>query len=94
MYGAGDESSCIKSQRDPRSHGHMKKSLSGALSTKALAEQEHIIQHCFEDISRAIPFKRTTKALDRLDWFEMIWHWRSRFTPLKTIRRVLNGLIW
>ncbi|KAL8626814.1 hypothetical protein Q9189_007497 [Teloschistes chrysophthalmus] len=44
MYGAGFDSWCIGSERDPKIHGRMKKLLSHAFSTKALMEQEDIIQ--------------------------------------------------
>lgn len=72
MYGAGYESRCIGSERDPKSHGRMKKSLSAAFSTKALMEQEHIIQECVNGFIRAIGQKGTTTALNMADWFEMI----------------------
>ena len=72
MYGAGYESRCIGSERNPKSHGRMKKSLSAAFSTKALTEQEHIIQKCVDGFIQAIEQKRTSKALNMVDWFEMI----------------------
>ncbi|MCJ1426416.1 hypothetical protein MMC29_004319 [Sticta canariensis] len=50
----------------------MKKSLSAAFSTKALAEQEHIIQQCVEGFIWTIGLKGTEKALNMSDWFGMI----------------------
>lgn len=72
MYGSGYKSGCIGSERDPSSHGRMRKSLSAAFSTKALTEQEHIIQQSVDDFIRVIGAKGTTKALNMSDWFEMI----------------------
>ncbi|MCJ1269464.1 Cytochrome P450 monooxygenase orf9 [Lobaria immixta] len=72
MYGAGYDSGCIGSERDPKTHGRMKKSLSAAFSTKALAEQEYIIQRCVDDFIRAIGLKGTTKAMNMSEWFEMV----------------------
>lgn len=48
MYGSGYDSLCIGSERDPQNHARMKKSLSAAFSTKALMEQEEIIQRCVD----------------------------------------------
>ncbi|KAL9123062.1 MAG: hypothetical protein Q9187_000389 [Circinaria calcarea] len=43
MYGAGFESLCVGSERNPLKHNQMRKSLSSAFSTKALSEQESIV---------------------------------------------------
>lgn len=72
IYGAGYESRCIGSERDPKLHGRMKKSLSAAFSTKALTEQEHIIHKCVNEFVRAIGQKGTSTSLNMTDWFEMI----------------------
>ena len=72
IFGAGYKCSCIGSERDPMSHGRMKKSLSTAFSTKALAEQEHIIQQCVDGFIWTIGLKGTEKALNMSDWFGMI----------------------
>ena len=71
VFGAGYKCSCIGSERDPIIHGRMKESLSAAFSTKALEEQEHIIQQCVDGFIRAIGSKGTKKALNMSDWFGM-----------------------
>ncbi len=72
MYGSGYDSLCIGSERNPKTHGRMKKSLSAAFSTKALTEQEHIIQQCVDGFIRAIRTRETGKGVNMVDWFEMV----------------------
>lgn len=69
MYGAGFDSLCIGSERDPKTHSQMKRTLSAAFSTKALAEQEDIIQRCINAFVEKVGSKRT---LDISEWYEMV----------------------
>lgn len=73
MYGSGFDSLCIGSERDPRKHAHMKKSLSAAFSTKALAQQEDIVKRCVDGfVQRLGADGATEKGLNMTKWFEMI----------------------
>ncbi|KAL6915492.1 hypothetical protein FSST1_006987 [Fusarium sambucinum] len=73
MYGSGFESSCIGSERDPKKHSGMKKTLSGAFSTKSLSQQEDIVQSCVDGFVRRLGQDGTTKVgLNMTKWFEMI----------------------
>jgi cytochrome P450 len=73
MYGAAFESLCIGSERDLTNHSRMKKSLSAAFSTKALAEQENIIQRCVDQfVSRIETDGASKQGLNMTKWFEMI----------------------
>ena len=73
MYGAGFDSLCIGSERDPVAHSRMKRSLAPAFSTKALAEQEGIVQKCIDEFVHKIsPEGAGQNALNMTEWFEMI----------------------
>ncbi|KAM5474797.1 hypothetical protein MferCBS49748_000204 [Microsporum ferrugineum] len=49
MYGSDFDSLCIGSERRPQVHSRMHKFLTPAFSTKALAEQESIVQMCIDE---------------------------------------------
>ncbi|KAL8724112.1 MAG: hypothetical protein Q9166_008124 [cf. Caloplaca sp. 2 TL-2023] len=73
MYGAGFNSWCIGSERDPKVHGRMKKLLSHAFSTKALLEQESIIQSSIDAfIDKIGPESSTPKGLNVGEWYQMV----------------------
>ena len=73
MYGSGFDSLCIGSERDPRKHAEMKKSLSAAFSTKALVQQESIVRRCVDGfVQRLGADGATEKGLNMTKWFEMI----------------------
>lgn len=73
MYGSGFDSLCIGSERDPRKHAQMKKSLSAAFSTKALAQQEDIVRRCVDGFVQRLGSDGTSeKGLNMTKWFEMI----------------------
>lgn len=74
MYGSGFNSLCIGSERDPKKHSRMKKSLSAAFSTKALLEQEEIINRCVDGFVARIGKDGApgTKGLDLTKWYEMV----------------------
>ena len=99
IFGAGYKCSCIGSELDPVSHGGMKKSLSAAFSTKALAEQEHIIQQCVDGFIQTIGLKGTKKALNMSDWFGMIsfdilGEMARGLCTLKSLEQVNNDVRW
>lgn len=74
MYGSGFNALCIGSERDPRKHGQMKKSLSAAFSTRALSEQEEIVSKCIDDFITRIGIDGApeSKGLNMTKWYEMI----------------------
>lgn len=73
MYGAAFDSLCIGSERDPKNHSRMRKSLSAAFSTKALAQQEHIIRRCADQfVARIERDGASEQGLNMTKWFEMI----------------------
>ncbi|KAG8162636.1 hypothetical protein KVR01_007114 [Diaporthe batatas] len=73
MYGSGFDSLCIGSERDPRKHAQMKKSLSAAFSTKALVQQEDIVRRCVDGfVQRLGADGACEKGLNMTKWFEMI----------------------
>ena len=73
MFGAGFRSTCIGSEQDPQRHGQMKKSLSPAFSTKALAEQECIVVRVIDDFVRRIGEDGgpRTRGLNMTKWYDM-----------------------
>lgn len=73
MYGSGFNSLCIGSERDPKAHNRMRKSLSPAFSTRALLEQEDIINKCVDGfVERVGRNGAGPKGLDMTKWFEMV----------------------
>lgn len=73
MYGSGFDSLCIGSERDPTKHAQMKKSLSAAFSTKALGQQESIVQRCVNGFVQRLGVDGACeKGLNMTKWFEMI----------------------
>lgn len=74
MYGSGYDSLCIGSERDPKRHGGMKRNLTAAFSTRALAEQEDIIDGCVDGFVDRIAetAKSADGGLNMTKWYEMI----------------------
>ncbi|KAK2753895.1 hypothetical protein FQN54_007254 [Arachnomyces sp. PD_36] len=74
MYGSGYNSLCVGSERDPKRHSAMKKNLSAAFSTKALLEQESIVNSCVDAFVKKIGEQKESKeqGLNMTKWFEMI----------------------
>ena len=73
MYGSGYDSLCIGSERDPEKHARMKKSLTNAFSTKALLDQEKIIQRCVDGfVDKVGDESRRETGINVSDWYEMI----------------------
>ena len=73
MYGAGFRSLRISSERNPSKHSRMKRNLSSAFSTKALAEQEGIVAANIDNfIDRwGKDGEAETGGLDISEWYEM-----------------------
>ena len=73
IYGAGFDSLCIGSERDPTTHSRMKRSLQGAFSAQSLREQEGIIQYSIDKFIDAVGIQGTSnKGINMTEWFEMI----------------------
>jgi len=75
IYGSGFNSLCIGSERDPKKHGGMRKSLSAAFSSKALMEQEHIVNANVDNFTMHLGKDGgpdSAEGLDMSKWFEMI----------------------
>jgi cytochrome P450 len=74
VFGAAYKEGCIGSERDPQRHNRMKRSLANGFSSRALVEQEPIINQCVDDFINMI-FKvpeAREKGLDMTKWFEMV----------------------
>ncbi|PGG97499.1 hypothetical protein AJ79_09169 [Helicocarpus griseus UAMH5409] len=74
IYGSGYRSLCVGSERDPKRHSAMKKNLSAAFSTKALLEQESIVNACVDNFVKKIGEQEKSRngGLNMTKWFEMI----------------------
>jgi cytochrome P450 len=72
MYGAGFDTGCIGSERDPQKHTRMKRSLLAGFSARALAEQEPIVQYCVDDFIAQIGKRGGKKGINMTEWFEMV----------------------
>ncbi|KAI3228057.1 hypothetical protein DTO012A7_6640 [Penicillium roqueforti] len=73
MFGSGFDSLCIASERNPRVHSRMRKSLTPAFSTEALVEQESIVQSCIDGFIEKVGERGTREeGLDLSKWFEML----------------------
>ncbi|KAI1281078.1 putative cytochrome P450 [Xylaria sp. FL0933] len=74
VFGGGFNSTCIGSERNPKEHARMRKALSNAFSTKALMEQEAIVNanvDAFVDRLGA-DGGPATAGLNMTEWFEMV----------------------
>ncbi|KAF4910857.1 Cytochrome P450 monooxygenase BOT4 [Colletotrichum fructicola] len=73
IYGAGFESLCIGSERDPHKHGQMRKMLSAAFSTRVLTEQEDIITRTVDQfVVRLGTDGAQVNGLNMTKWYEMV----------------------
>lgn len=64
---------CIGSERNPMRHNEMKRSLAAAFSTRALTDQEEIVQKCVNGFIEKLGEKGTEPAgLNMTKWFDMI----------------------
>ena len=73
MYGSGYDRLCVGSEQDPRKHSVMLRNLAPAFSTRALLDQEAIINRCVDLFIETI--KNTSsipnESLDMTKWFGM-----------------------
>ncbi|KAK4210068.1 cytochrome P450 [Rhypophila decipiens] len=75
IFGAAYKTGCIGSERDPAVHSRKKKKLTAAFSSKALADQEPIVQACldrFVDKLGPMSQKSDGKGINVVLWLEMI----------------------
>ena len=74
MYGAGFDSFCIGSERDPLKHSQMKKTLANAFSTKALLEQEQIVAGVVDRFVDRVGKDggALSSGLNMTKWYEMV----------------------
>ncbi|TRX98016.1 hypothetical protein FHL15_001226 [Xylaria flabelliformis] len=72
-FGSGFNSTCIGSERDPKRHVQKKKDLIGAFSTRALNDQEALVQQCWDHFIEKIgPLSQHAPGgIDIVKWFEM-----------------------
>ncbi|KAK7178815.1 Isotrichodermin C-15 hydroxylase 6 [Paraphaeosphaeria sporulosa] len=71
MYGAGFNTGCIGSERNPRKHAQMKRTLLPGFSARALAEQETIVQSCVDNFIAQLG-KNPEEGMNMTEWFEMV----------------------
>lgn len=73
MYGAGFESLCVGSERNPVKHSQMRRSLSSAFSTKALSEQESIVARNIDSFVLRVGQDGgpSSDGLNMSKWYEM-----------------------
>ena len=73
IYGSGYDTLCIGSERNPKIHGRMRKLLSRSFSSKALKEQEDIVQKCVDEFVEKIGvLGKGERGLDMTEWYEMV----------------------
>ncbi|CAI7653290.1 unnamed protein product [Penicillium pancosmium] len=73
IYGAGFDSLCIGSERNPDKHTRMKKSLSPAFSLRSLEEQAGIVSQCVDRfITRIGEPDLNMRGLNMTKWYEMV----------------------
>ncbi|KAI2628687.1 putative cytochrome P450 [Hypoxylon sp. NC1633] len=74
VFGGGFNSTCIGSERNPKEHARMRKSLSAAFSTKALLEQEEIVNSNVDAFVRRLGTDGGpgSQGLNMTKWFEMV----------------------
>ena len=74
IFGAGFKSLCIGSERDPKRHGEMRKTLSAAFSQRSLLDQEHIVSQKIDQFVSIIGQKAgpDSKGINMTKWYEMV----------------------
>ncbi|CAG8952058.1 hypothetical protein HYFRA_00000794 [Hymenoscyphus fraxineus] len=73
IYGSAYKSRCILSERDPQVHTRMYKSLAPVFSTKALVDQEEIVQSCVAGFLQVLGDDGSQPAgLNMTRWYEML----------------------
>ena len=73
LYGSGFERRCVGSERDPQIHKRMRTSLAPAFSSKALSEQETIVDGVINAfLSRIGADGNVPGGINMTKWFEMV----------------------
>ncbi|KAI0532407.1 cytochrome P450 [Xylaria digitata] len=75
IYGAGFNMACIGSERDPTQHARKKRDLTAAFSSKALQQQEAIVQRTVDGfIGKLGPLsaRGENKGVNIVSWLEMV----------------------
>jgi cytochrome P450 len=73
MYGSGYDSLCIGSERNPDRHRRMKQNLSAAFASRALSEQEDIVNTCVENFVNKVGKEGAKpEGANMTKWFEMV----------------------
>ena len=73
VIAAGFDSNDIGTERDPKVHTRMKRSLLPAFSAKSLRDQESILQICIDKFLLLITIKGERKiGIDMTHWFGML----------------------
>ncbi|CAG8975159.1 hypothetical protein HYALB_00004458 [Hymenoscyphus albidus] len=73
IYGSAYKSRCILSERDPQVHTRMYKSLAPVFSTKALVDQEEIVQSCLDGFLQVLGDDGSKpEGLNMMRWYEML----------------------
>ncbi|CAD6584580.1 MAG: hypothetical protein ASARMPREDX12_001698 [Alectoria sarmentosa] len=75
IYGSGFTTACIGSERNPQVHARKKKNLTAAFSTRALAEQEGLVQGVVDVFVRKIGgagLGEKEGGVNLTEWFEMV----------------------
>lgn len=74
VFGSGFSSPCVGTQRDPEKHNATRKSLSATFSTKAMVEQEDIINNCIDGFVDKLggESKQAGRGINMTKWFEMV----------------------
>lgn len=74
IFGAGFNSPCIGSERDPQRHGAMRKMVSAAFSQRSLLDQERIVSDKIDDFVRIIGEQAGpgSAGANMTKWYEMV----------------------
>jgi cytochrome P450 len=69
---SGFDSGCIGCEQDPAAARRMKTSLSSAFSSKALLEQENIVQRVINQFIARIEIEGGAETIDIVKWLELV----------------------
>lgn len=75
IYGSGFQTACVGSERDPKVHARKKKNLTAAFSTRALGEQEGLVQEVINRFVGKIgrsDLGAKDGGVDLTEWYEMV----------------------
>lgn len=73
MFGSGFSEPCLASEKDPRTAGKKRGLFSATFSSKALGEQEAILQQNINAFVEKLGLlSKDSKGLDMVKWYEMV----------------------